>query len=175
MLIHTLRRAKELVKNGTEIFGSPTLMYFLKNDIKQADFKKDSSILDRFADLDDYDILGAIKVWQNHSDKVLSTLSRRLVNRDLFKIEISKEQFSDDRIKLEKELVQKQFNLEEDEIDFFVYTDILSNNAYNQNKQNINMLMKNGEIVDLSKASDNLNISALASPVEKYFLCYPIN
>jgi HD superfamily phosphohydrolase len=175
MLIHTLRRAKELVKNGTEIFGSPTLMYFLKNDIKQADFKKDSSILDRFADLDDYDILGAIKVWQNHSDKVLSTLSRRLVNRDLFKIEISKEQFSDDRIKLEKELVQKQFNLAEDEIDFFVYTDILSNNAYNQNKQNINMLMKNGEIVDLSKASDNLNISALASPVEKYFLCYPIN
>jgi HD superfamily phosphohydrolase len=175
MLIHTLRRAKELVKNGTEIFGSPTLMYFLKNDIKQADFKKDSSILDRFADLDDYDILGAIKVWQNHSDKVLSTLSRRLVNRDLFKIEISKERFSDDRIKLEKELVQKQFNLEEDEIDFFVYTDILSNNAYNQNKQNINMLMKNGEIVDLSKASDNLNISALASPVEKYFLCYPIN
>ena len=175
MLIHTLRRAKELVKNGTEIFGSPTLMYFLKNDIKQADFKKDSSILDRFADLDDYDILGAIKVWQNHSDKVLSTLSRRLVNRDLFKIEISKEQFSDDRIKLEKELVQKQFNLKEDEIDFFVYTDILSNNAYNQNKQNINMLMKNGEIVDLSKASDNLNISALASPVEKYFLCYPIN
>jgi HD superfamily phosphohydrolase len=175
MLIHTLRRAKELVKNGTEIFGSPTLMYFLKNDIKQADFKKDSSILDRFADLDDYDILGAIKVWQNHSDKVLSTLSRRLVNRDLFKIEISKEQFSDDRIKLEKELVKKQFNLEEDEIDFFVYTDILSNNAYNQNKQNINMLMKNGEIVDLSKASDNLNISALASPVEKYFLCYPIN
>ena len=175
MLIHTLRRAKELVKSGDEIFGSPTLMYFLKNDVKQANFKQDSTILDRFADLDDYDILGAIKVWQTHSDKVLSTLSKRLVNRDLFKIEISKEKFSEERIKLEKELVRQQFNLQEDEIDFFVYTDILSNNAYNQNKQNINMLMKNGEIVDLSKASDNLNISALASPVEKYFLCYPIN
>jgi hypothetical protein len=45
--------------------------------------------------------------------------------------------------------------------------------AYNQDKQNINMLMKNGEIIDLTKASDNLNISALAKPVEKYFLCYP--
>jgi hypothetical protein len=150
-------------------------MSFLKNDVKQANFKQDSTILDRFADLDDYDILGAIKVWQTHSDKVLSTLSKCLVNRDLFKIEISKEKFSEERIKLEKELVRQQFNLQEDEIDFFVYTDILSNNAYNQNKQNINMLMKNGEIIDLSKASDNLNISALASPVEKYFLCYPIN
>jgi hypothetical protein len=50
----------------------------------------------------------------------------------------------------------------------------LSNKAYNQKKQNINMLMKNGEIIDLSEASDNLNISALASPVEKYFLCYPV-
>lgn len=175
MLIHALRRAKQLVKNGYEIFASPTLMYFLKNDVKHENFKNDPTVLDRFADLDDYDILGAIKVWQHHSDKVLSSLSKRLVNRDLFKIEISKEPFSPDRIKLEKELARNQFGLEEDEIDYFVYTDILSNNAYNQNKQNINMLMKNGEIIDLSKASDNLNISALASPVEKYFLCYPIN
>lgn len=175
MLIHALRRAKQLVKQGQDIFASPTLMFFLTNDIKQADFKNDPSVLDRFADLDDYDILGAIKVWQYHSDRVLSTLSKRLVNRDLFKIEISKEPFSPDRINLEKELARNQFNLSDDEIDFFVYTDILSNNAYNQNKQNINMLMKNGEIIDLSKASDNLNISALASPVEKYFLCYPIS
>jgi hypothetical protein len=64
--------------------------------------------------------------------------------------------------------------LEDSEVDFFVYSDILSNKAYNQKKQNINMLMKNGEIIDLSEASDNLNISALASPVEKYFLCYPV-
>jgi len=114
-------------------------------------------------------------VWQHHSDKALSTLANRLVNRNLFKIEIAKEPFSPDRIRLEKEMVRNQLNLNDEEIEFFVYTDILSNNAYNQHKQNINMLMKNGEIVDLSKASDNLNISALANPVEKYFLCYPIN
>jgi hypothetical protein len=96
------------------------------------------------------------------------------VNRQLFKIEVSKEPFSPDRIQLEKELIRDQFKLDGDEVDFFVYSDILSNNAYNQNKQNINMLMKNGEIIDLTKASDNLNISALASPVEKYFLCYPV-
>ena len=175
MLIHALRRAKQLVKEGNELFASPTLMYFLKNDVRTENFKSDPSVLDKFAALDDYDILGAIKVWQEHPDRILSMLSARLVNRDLFKIEISKEPFSPDRIRLEKEMVRNQFNLNDEEIEFFVYTDVLSNNAYNQHKQNINMLMKNGEIIDLSKASDNLNISALANPVEKYFLCYPIN
>jgi HD superfamily phosphohydrolase len=174
MLIHALRRAKQVVKSGQELFASPTLMYFLKNDITHKDFKSDPTVLDKFADLDDYDILGALKVWQHHPDKILSALSRRLVNRQLFKIEVSKEPFSPDRIQLEKELIRDQFKLNGDEVDFFVYSDILSNNAYNQNKQNINMLMKNGEIIDLTKASDNLNISALASPVEKYFLCYPV-
>ena len=175
MLIHALRRAKQLVKEGNELFSSPTLMYFLKNDVRTENFKNDPSVLDKFAALDDYDILGAIKVWQDHPDRVLSMLSTRLVNRDLFKIEISKDPFSPDRIRLEKEMVRNQFDLNDEEIEFFVYTDVLSNNAYNQHKQNINMLMKNGEIIDLSKASDNLNISALANPVEKYFLCYPIN
>ncbi len=175
MLIHTLRRAKQVVKNGEELFASPTLLFFLKNDVTQHDFKSDPSVLDKFANLDDYDILGAIKVWQNHSDKVLSTLAKRLVNRDLFKIEISKKPFTTERIKHEKDIVSKQFELGQDEVDFFVYSDVLSNNAYNEKKQNINMLMKNGEIIDLSKASDNLNISALANPVEKYFLCYPVS
>jgi HD superfamily phosphohydrolase len=175
MLIHTLRRAKQVVKNGEELFASPTLLFFLKNDVTQQDFQSDPSVLDKFANLDDYDILGAIKVWQNHSDKVLSTLAKRLVNRDLFKIEISKKPFTAERIQQEKEVVSNQFELSKDEVDFFVYSDVLSNNAYNEKKQNINMLMKNGEIIDLSKASDNLNISALANPVEKYFLCYPVN
>lgn len=174
MLIHALRRAKQVAKSGQDLFASPTLLFFLQNDITSEHFKNDPTILDSFANLDDYDILGALKVWQRHPDNVLSTLSKRLVNRDLFKIEISKEPFSLERINHEKETVKAQFNLKNEELEFFVYTDILRNNAYTQNKQSINMLMKNGEIIDLSKASDNLNISALANPVEKYFLCYPV-
>ncbi|MFN5032328.1 MAG: HD domain-containing protein [Flavobacteriia bacterium] len=174
MLIHALRRAKQLAKKGEQLFASPALHFFLNNDVTKENFETDEKFLNLFSDLDDYDILGALKVWQSHPDKTLSELSKRLVNRKLFKIEISKEPFSPDRIQLEKELARKQFDLEDSEVDFFVYSDILSNNAYNHNKQNINMLMKNGEIIDLTKASDNLNISALALPVEKYFLCYPV-
>jgi hypothetical protein len=92
----------------------------------------------------------------------------------LFKIEIARTPFSQDRIQFEKEMVKSALGVNDDEVDFFVYHDILSNKAYNQDKQNINVLMKNGTIVDLSMASDNLNISALAQPVEKYFLCYPV-
>ena len=175
MLIHALRRAKFLVKNGVSIFASPTLQFFLEKDLGLDAFKFDPDILDNFANLDDYDILGALKVWQQHNDPILSMLARRLVNRKLFKIEISKDRFSEERVQLEKEMVKKQLDITEEEVNYFVYTDVLTNNAYNQNKQNINLLMKNNEIIDLSKASDNLNISALANPVEKFFICYPID
>ncbi|MES2799706.1 MAG: HD domain-containing protein [Bacteroidota bacterium] len=174
MLIHALRRAKELVERGETVFASPSLHFFLANKITEKDFENNPAVLDHFASLDDYDILSALKVWKDHPDKILADLSSRLVNRSLFKIEISAEPYSQDRINLEKELVRKAYNLEGDEVNYYVYTDILTNNAYNQKKQNINMLMKNGEVIDLSKASDNLNISALAHPVEKYFICYPV-
>ena len=174
MLIHALRRAKRLVKNGHPVFASTALKFFLENDVTQEDFEQNPKVLDCFAQLDDYDILGAIKEWQNASDKILSILSQSIVNRNLFKIEISKEPFTEARIEMEKEFARSLFDLQGDEVDYFVYSDVLTNKAYNQDKQNINMLMKNGEIMDLTKASDNLNISALAQPVEKYFLCFPI-
>ncbi len=174
MLIHALRRAKELTQQGETLFASPPLAYFLQNNVSENDFENNPTVLANFALLDDYDILGAMKIWQHSSDRVLSLLSSGLVNRNLFKIEISKEPYSEDRISLEKEIIKSTYKLNDDELKYFVYTDILSNKAYNQNKQNINLLMKSGEIIDLSKASDNLNISALAQPVEKYFICYPI-
>jgi len=174
MLIHALRRAKELTQQGETLFASPPLAYFLQNNVSENDFENNPTVLANFALLDDYDILGAMKIWQHSSDRVLSLLSSGLVNRNLFKIEISKEPYSEDRISLEKEIIKSTYKLNDDELKYFVYTDILSNKAYNEHKQNINLLMKSGEIIDLSKASDNLNISALAQPVEKYFICYPI-
>lgn len=174
MLIHTLRRAKELIMRGDELFGSPTLLFFLQNHITEKEFENNAEVLKNFALLDDYDILGALKIWQHCSDRVLSLLSSGIVNRNLFKIEISREPYSEDRVALEKEIVKSNFKLSDDEVHYFVYTDVLSNKAYNENKQNINLKMKSGEIMDLSKASDNLNISALAQPVEKFFICYPI-
>jgi hypothetical protein len=173
MLIHALRRAKFLAKRGDEVFASPALSFFMKQDITENDFHQRKEVLENFAQLDDYDIWSAIKVWQTHSDQILSQLAKSLVNRKLFKIVISKDPFSEVRIATERKRVQDQYGLTSEEVDYFVYSDILTNKAYNQDKQNINLLMKNGDIIDLTKASDNLNISALAQPVEKYFLCFP--
>ncbi len=172
MLIHILRRAKILSQQGQKLFASPALDYFLTNNIQLEDFKNDPEVLNTFAQLDDYDILGAIKVWQNSEDKVLSMLSSRLVNRKLFKIEIAKDPFSEERIQKEREIAKDRFDLTDEEAVYFVYSEVLTNNAYNQTKENINLLMKDGTVMDLSDASDNLNISALAQPVAKYCLCY---
>jgi HD superfamily phosphohydrolase len=174
MLSFILRRAKEVIKNGVDLFASPTFKIFLKNDYQIEDFLNDKNLLDAFSQLDDTDILGAIKVWQDCDDKVLSLLSKQLINRKLFKIEIGKEQFSEDRIAFEKQTLKEHFDLEEDEIKYFVHTDILTNNAYNENRETINLLMKDGSVKDVSKAADNLNIHALSGPVEKYYLCYSV-
>jgi uncharacterized protein len=174
MLIHILRRAKEMVQQGITLFGSPALLYFMENNISLDDFKNSPEVLANFSLLDDYDILGAIKVWQHSDDKVLSELSRRIVDRELFKIEVSKEPFTAERIAAIKSTVKLNLEISDESVEHFVYTDVLTNNAYNEDKENINLIMKSGEIMDLSKASDNLNISALTKPVEKYFLSYPV-
>lgn len=173
MLTFLLRRAKMLVQSGKELLASPPFKLFLEKDIELIDFEKDPTLLNQFALLDDFDIMGAVKVWQFDTDKVLSLLATQLINRKLFKIEISTTPFSKERIQYEIDLVKVHFDLDQNEAGFFVSTAILRNNAYNEQRENINLLMKDGSVKDVSQAADNLNIHALSEPVEKYFLCYP--
>lgn len=173
LLINTLKRAKYLSGQGVALFGSPTLNYFLTNNINKHDFENQEKVLNTFANLDDYDIMSAIKVWQDVDDFILSELSKRLINRKLFKIKISKDAFSISEIEAKKRAIAKKMNVSIEDASYFVVSSKLVNNAYNQEKQAINLIMKDGSIVGLTEASDNLNISALSKPVEKYFICYP--
>lgn len=173
LLINTLKRAKQLSVEGKDLFASPALSFFLKNNITRTDFEKNPEVLDTFAALDDYDIMGGIKVWQFCNDKILSDLSKRLINRKLFKIKISKEPFSPAELDAKRVEIAQKMNISPEETRYYLHSSRLVNNAYNQEKQNINLLMKNGSVIDLTKASDNLNISALTKPVEKFFTCYP--
>ncbi len=173
MLIYALRRAKSLARKGTAVFSSPALSFFLDKDVLKLDFEENETVLENFAALDDYDILQSLKVWSSHSDATLSFLSASIVNRNLFKIEISKKPYTETEITELKSRLAEEPRFQGLDLSYLVFSDKLVNKAYNQEFQNINLLMKSGEIIDLSKASDNLNISALAKPVEKYFLCYP--
>jgi len=173
MLVRALKRAKFLVKNGIDVFASPALLFFLKNDIQENDFLTNETVLDQFALLDDFDILSAIKVWASHHDKILAFLCSSIVNRRLYKIDIRNEDFQEEEIIKTQEKVQTKYRLEDDEIDYFAFYDQTSNNAYKQGPDQINILFKDGTVKDIADAADNLNISMLSEPVTKYFLCYP--
>lgn len=170
MLVNVLKRAKELAEKGHELYSSNSLNYFLYHQINQDNFTKDT--LAKFSKLDDYDILSAIKEWTNHSDKVLSLLSKMIVNRKLLKIEIQKNPFSKLQINKKKEKFSKIMNLTSDEMNYFVFTQQIINQAYKPEKP-IFILNKKGKLKDIAKASDQLNLQALTKPVVKYFICYP--
>ncbi len=172
LLVKILERAKELARNGERLFCSPSLELFLYSDISKKDFEKEM-VLNAFATLDDYDVLGAIKVWTTHSDKVLSTLAQMLTNRNLLKIWMQNEPFTEAELAEHQQKAAEKFGLSTAEACYFVFTDEIENNAYNANSDSINILYKSGKILDITEASDNLNIQALTKPVKKYFLCYP--
>ncbi len=173
MLVKILQRAKELANNGTTLFCSPALQQFLYNHYTKQDFDADPTILKVFSKLDDFDILGAIKVWANNDDKVLSLLCTKIIDRKLFKIELQRSPYAANYITDLKNKVQTTYALDAEEVDYFVIQNHITNNAYNPTYDRINILFKNGEIMDIAEASDNLNIAALSSPVKKYFVCYP--
>lgn len=173
MLMHLLKRAKELSRNGEELYASPIFSFFLKNEINKELFNQEEKVLENFAKLDDYDIFSAMKVWTDHPDKILSTFSKCLVNRRLFRIEIQSTAFNENYIYQIKLKTRKKYKLTENETDYFVFYDKTSNFAYSPGPDQINILFKDGTVSDISGASEDLNISLLSRPTTKYFLCYP--
>ena len=173
LLINILKRAKELAESGQELFASPALKYFLYKHVVKDDFLQNPNALQQFALLDDSDIFLSVKIWMNHDDKVLSQLSSNFVKRELFKIELRSEAFDAHYIEELKSKFQKQLDLNETEINYFVFTNTIANNAYNPKVDRINILLRDGTIVDVTEAADQLNVSALSEPVEKHFLCHP--
>ena len=172
MLVKILERVVSLADDKQELFGSPALKFFLYNQVDKKDFISGRAIQE-FAKLDDYDIMGAIKVWRNSPDRILSLLCEAMVDRNLFKVKISKEPFSTDQINEVSEKISNQFSIDQSLVHYFIIHEEVANNAYNLDSASINLLYKDGRTRDITEASDNLNVHTLASPVTKYFLCHP--
>ncbi len=173
MLMKLLQRAKELVLRGEELFASPALSFFLAHELKVADLEGSDEMLNKFSELDDYDILGAMKVWVTHPDRTLSALSKGLVHRKLFRIELQNKPFSQERIEDLRREVAEKYKLNEEETGYFVIHESTSNHAYSTGPERINILQKDGRVEDISAVSDDLNINLLSSPVTKHFLAWP--
>ena len=173
LLIKIMDRARFLTNQGTNLFATPQLKCFLPGNAFPNVNHRLIDLIEAFSALDDEDVFVSIKQWQLHDDKVLSILCKNLVNRQLFKTEIAKNPFSSEIIKQHQQRVAIQLGLNEDDIHYFVSTGKLINNAYDPADNSIDIFYRDGTIVDIADAADQLNISVLSGRVEKFFLCYP--
>ena len=171
MLINIIRRAKELVRNGDKLFASPSLLYFLNNEVEINHFNTDEAI-NNFLNLDDNDIWTSLKVWASHTDFVLSTLSRGMVDRKLFKIEVSNKPFCEIR---KEEYIYKyanKYSISKHEASYLVASDSLVTDMYSKYDESIKILFQDDTIKSIETASDMFNIELLSKTVEKYYFAY---
>lgn len=175
LLVNILKRAKELSLKGEDLFASPALSLFLKNNFNKKDFYSNPELLYQFTLLDDYDIMGSVKVWTSHPDKVLALLCDNMINRHLYKIELQNTAFNKKYKDSLLKKAMKKYELSEKEAAYFVFSEQVNNSAYNSNKVQINILFSNGKLMDVAEASDQLNIKMLSKKVTKHFICYPKN
>jgi HD superfamily phosphohydrolase len=172
LMIHALTRAKELAMEGQELFASPSLHFFLYNSISKQDFIERPEVLQQYALLDDSDILSAMKVWMNHSDVVLSTLSSGFINRRLFKVKVLQQPLSPKECQELNAQYQEHFGISEHDANYFWAVEEVSNEAYNPNEAGIRIKYNNGDVKDITEASDMFNLQVLSKEVTKYYLCY---
>ena len=171
LLLRALMRAKELTLEGIELPASEALAFFLKNTISADEFTND--VLHTFSKLDDYDIISAMKSWVNLDDFVLSKISLMLLNRDLLKIKLKNNPIPTTKLIKRRNDFRLKHNLSEVEASYFVFEGEIFNQAYNMQNETINLLTQTGKVIDVAKASDQLNLEALSKRVVKYYLCYP--
>ena len=164
LLIHV----RELYKEGIELNTSKSLTYFLNHDTSSID---SDELLNRFALLDDYDIISSLKEWQHHSDFVLKDLSRRILNRHLLKIRIQNTPFTEAQI-LEKKALLSSWNLNPKQLDNYVFSGSISNQAYVPDTKTIKILTKSGIVSSLQEESELFVGNSFSNIESKFYLCF---
>jgi uncharacterized protein len=171
ILTKVLKRAKELTLKGIILPCSEPLLFFMQHKITMETF--DSETLNLFSQLDDFDIISALKSWQKQDDFILSSLSKMIINRDLLKIKLSEEKVSIEAVNDLKERFALENNITLAETSYFIFKGKIKNQAYSKEAEPIRILKKDKTIEDVVEASDQLNLKSLSKFVTKYYLCFP--
>lgn len=172
MLIQIMKRAKDLIEEGEHVPATSALRYFLDHrDLDEQDFKsRPKELLNAFAGLDDTDIAASIKEWIHHTDPILSFLANGLANRHLFRLEFSPEPFAEEYKQEIKEKLKGLDGLPQTDLNYFFVNDKETNTAYSSSKDEIRILLKNGDTCPMSEMTD----SAIEPKVfTKHYLWYP--
>lgn len=170
MLVRIIERANELIAGGIELpMASANLQFFLKEHKPDGNFIKH---LEKFAQLDDTDVMCTVKNWCGHFDTVLSRLSKGLVERKLLKIKFSAEPFDDTLVEALRKDVAQKLDISEAEASYLVFTGEAVNTTYNPDDEHIKILYKEGTISDISRVDNALIREQISATVKKYYLCY---
>ncbi|MFM2139545.1 MAG: hypothetical protein RJA57_1852 [Bacteroidota bacterium] len=157
------------VETGAEA-PSPFLNLFLRG---RASAESVDRWLPEFCQLDDHDVMGAVKAWQFHPDKVLSLLCRTLVERKLPAVRLQAAPWEPAFIAEKKAYARESLGLTETEADYFVFTGEASNTLYNPVAERINILFRDGRVCDISEVDNALIRHTVSGAVKKYYICYP--
>ena len=171
IMTKVLKRAKELTEKGIVLPCSEPLLFFMQHKIMMETFTSDA--LDLFSQLDDFDIISALKSWQKQDDFILSSLSKMIINRDLLKIKLSVEKVPIENLQILKERFASENNITLAEANYFIFKGKIKNQAYSKVAEPIRILKKDKTIEDVVEASDQLNLKSLSKFVTKYYLCFP--
>ena len=171
ILTKVLKRAKELTQKGIVLPCSEPLLFFMQNKVELATF--DNETLDKFAQLDDFDIISALKSWLNNDDFILSSLSKMIINRDLLKIKLNNEKFSKEVLEVSIAAFSKENNISIQDANYFVFKGKIKNQAYSIEAEPIRILKKDMTVEDVVEVSDQLNLKSLSKQVTKYYICFP--
>lgn len=175
MLVNIIRRAQYLLQAGEHLPASEALTCLLKRDYRIEDFTNDKELLDLFGQLDDHDIWGAIKLWRNLPDAILSGLCNRLLQRELFQIVISANPIKKSEVVKVRQGISQVFGVLQKDTQYLYSYGTVSNEAYISGGKSINILTRSGDVLDIAHASDLASIKAISKIVEKNYLCWPKN
>ena len=173
MLVNLIRRAQSLVAADEPVPCSDALRIFLKHP-HSIDSFQNKKILKAFGELDDNDIWGAVKLWKNNPDRILALLSQMMLERKLFQIVLSNEGIRKNTVEKLRSIISRQYGTLRAETPYLFSYGSVSNEAYAEG-QKINILTKNGDLLDIAQASDLPNIKAISKIVKKNYLCWPKN
>lgn len=171
MLVNILNRARELTRQGMDLFATPAFAYFLKHDVNEADFRSNPLCLKLFLQLDDTDIISSMKVWSHSEDAVLSDLCTRLNERRLFKVRFLQpdELGTIDTLRNTWEATHP---MPEAHKAYYWMEDHISNSTYTRGDETIRILFKNNSLRDITQVEHSLISEALLLPVKKHYICY---
>jgi hypothetical protein len=168
MLVKIIERAKRLYKTAPETIKTGSVLDYFLGDFSG---QLNDINLDAFCNLDDTDVLFAVKLWQQHTDPILSLLCKRLLNRNCYKCTMHDEPISEADWLKAYEKTKNLFPFNENDLSYLCFKGTVTNTMYKNDSESIKILLKTGEITNISQIQNAIIVESLSAQVKKFYIC----